>query len=55
VGYSPTVHLDEIITRVVEYWTMERQTQPPSVVSCLKFRAPASHAVLSPAAIPALR
>ena len=53
VGYSPTVHLDEIITRVVEYWTIERQTQVPTVVARPKFHATASHMVSSLVAIPA--
>jgi len=38
VGYKPKVHLDEIIERVVEYWTIERdqaarpQSEPAGVV-----------------------
>ena len=30
VGYSPTVHLDEIIEKVVAYWQVERAAQAPA-------------------------
>ena len=31
VGYEPTVHLKEILERVIEYWTPEPSTVTPAV------------------------
>jgi UDP-glucose 4-epimerase len=31
VGYQPTVHLDEILTRVIEFWTPPAVTSAPVV------------------------
>ena len=36
IGYAPTVHLDEIIARTIEYWTAERErvaeTSAPALI-----------------------
>jgi len=31
VGYKPTVHLDEILERVIEYWMPETVTVVPPI------------------------
>jgi UDP-glucose 4-epimerase len=39
VGYKPTVHLDEIISRVVDYWTVDQQQQSVASVGAAELVA----------------
>jgi hypothetical protein len=34
VGYKPSVHLDEIIERVIDYWTADQNHQSFVSASC---------------------
>jgi UDP-glucose 4-epimerase len=41
VGYKPTVHLDEIIARVIDYWTVDQNQLPIVSASCAPATFPA--------------
>jgi UDP-glucose 4-epimerase len=47
VGYSPTVHLDEIIQNVIAYWQIERETQKTADRSKSRYSEMSSQTTLS--------
>jgi UDP-glucose 4-epimerase len=47
VGYSPTVHLDEIIENVVEYWMTDRNAQVARLSTGERERTAAAHQATS--------